>query len=209
MKNLRKNHENMETRKSLNALYIILICIITGISISCQTDGQTSAKLVIKIEEGQTYLNFPVNNSDPLKRVTIRLGEIPLDRFTINLAEEEPEFWTFFATGSPIRNYHLRFHPKEHLRRFTQLKINQIQDLAKALKLIFFALDTLEINRNRNILFNCCPYGYDANFHIFGDIIPHEIIGGAEMADDMRVARKLPEDVANEIRNVIQHKFIL
>ena len=57
--------------------------------------------------------------------------------------------------------------------------------------------------KNRNILFNCCPYGYDANFHLFGDIIPHEIIGGAEMADDMRVARKLPHEAADEIRRAI------
>jgi hypothetical protein len=38
---------------------------------------------------------------------------------------------------------------------------------------------------------------------MFGDIIPHEIIGGAEMADDMRVARKLPEDAAREIKEFI------
>ena len=116
----------------------------------------------------------------------------------------DTEFWTFFATGSPVRNYHLRFYPKEHIRRFTNLKPNQIQDLAKSLKILFKALDDLKIERNRNILFNCCPYGYDANFHLFGDIIPHEIIGGAEMADDMRVARKLPEDAAREIKESIQ-----
>ena len=110
------------------------------------------------------------------------------------------EFWTFYNTGSPVRNYHIRFHPNEHLRRFAQLKINQIEDLAKSLKMIFQALDDLNIDKNRNILFNCCPYGYDADFHMFADIIPHEIIGGAEMADDMRVARKLPHIAAEEIR---------
>ncbi len=113
------------------------------------------------------------------------------------------KYWTFFNTGSPIRNYHLRFHPNEHVRRFSQLKKYQFQDLAKSLKIIFKALDDLNIDKNRNILFNCCPYGYDADFHMFGDLIPHEIIGGAEMADDMRVARKLPEDVASEIRSII------
>jgi len=113
------------------------------------------------------------------------------------------KYWTFFVTGSPIRNYHLRFHPNEHIRRFSQLNINQIRDLAKSLKIVFKALDDIDINENRNILFNSCPYGYDANFHMFGDIIPHEIIGGAEMADDMRVARKMPEDVAEEIRKTI------
>lgn len=113
------------------------------------------------------------------------------------------KYWTYFTTGSPIRNYHIRFHPNEHIRRFSQLNINQIEDLAKSMKSIFTALDNIEINKNRNILFNCCPYGYDANFHMFGDIIPHEVIGGAEMADDMRVARKLPHNAAAEIRNAL------
>ena len=110
------------------------------------------------------------------------------------------QFWTFYTTGSPVRNYHIRFHPNEHIRRFTHLKVNQIKDLAKNLRNLFLALDNIGIDTNRNILFNCCPYGYDADFHMFGDIIPHEVIGGAEMADDMRVARKLPHIAAAEIR---------
>ena len=116
----------------------------------------------------------------------------------------ETEFWTFYNTGSPVRNYHIRFHPNEHIRRFAQLKVNQIEDLAISLKMIFQALDDLGIEKNRNILFNCCPYGYDADFHMFADIIPHEVIGGAEMADDMRVARKLPHIAAKEIRNSLE-----
>jgi UDPglucose--hexose-1-phosphate uridylyltransferase len=116
----------------------------------------------------------------------------------------ETEFWTFYNTGSPVRNYHIRFHPNEHLRRFSQLKVNQINDLAKSLKMIFQALDDIDIDKNRNILFNCCPYGYDADFHMFADIIPHEVIGGAELADDMRVARKLPHIAAKEIRNSLK-----
>jgi UDPglucose--hexose-1-phosphate uridylyltransferase len=117
------------------------------------------------------------------------------------------EFWTFYTTGSPVRNYHIRFHPIEHLRRFSQLKINQINDLAKSLKIIFQALDDIKIDKNRNLLFNSCPFGYDADFHMFGDIIPHEVIGGAEMADDMRVARKLPHIAAAEIRESL-HKYL-
>ncbi|MCK4382074.1 MAG: hypothetical protein KAW66_02155 [Candidatus Lokiarchaeota archaeon] len=114
------------------------------------------------------------------------------------------KFWTFYTTGSPVRNYHIRFHPNEHLRRFSQLNVNQINDLAKTLKVIFQGLDDISIDKNRNILFNCCPFHYDANFHLFGDIIPHEIIGGAEMADDMRVARKLPHIAASEIQKSIE-----
>ncbi len=117
----------------------------------------------------------------------------------------ETEFWIFYTTGSPVRNYHIRFHPNEHIRRFSQLKVNQIEDLAISLKMIFQALDDLGIDKNRNILFNSCPYGYDADFHMFADIIPHEVIGGAEMADDMRVARKLPHIAAKEIRDALKN----
>lgn len=116
----------------------------------------------------------------------------------------ETEFWTFYTTGSPVRNYHIRFHPNEHIRRFSQLKSNQIQDLAHSLKIIFHALDDIEIDKNRNILFNSCPYGYDANFHLFADIIPHETIGGLELLEDMRVARKLPHIAAKEIRESLE-----
>ncbi|MBD3196185.1 MAG: hypothetical protein GF317_14100 [Candidatus Lokiarchaeota archaeon] len=117
---------------------------------------------------------------------------------------KKSEYWTFYTTGSPVRNYHIRFHPNEHIRRFSQLNINQISDLAHNLKIIFQALDDIEVDKNRNIIFNCCPFHYDANFHFFGDIIPHEVIGGAEMADDMRVARKLPHLTAKEIRKAIK-----
>lgn len=123
------------------------------------------------------------------------------DRIILNT-----EYWTYYTTGSPIRNYHIRFHPNEHIRRFSQLNINQLEDLARSMKLIFNALDDIKIDENRNILFNCCPYGYDANFHLFGDIIPHEVIGGAEMADDMRVARKLPHKAAAEIRKALEER---
>jgi len=116
----------------------------------------------------------------------------------------QSDYWIFYATGSPVRNYHIRFHPKEHVRRFNHMNINQFQELSRDLKLLFQALDDLGVDENRNILFNNCPYGYDSDMHVFGDIIPHEVIGGAEMADDMRVARKLPIKVAAEIRDAIE-----
>ncbi len=113
------------------------------------------------------------------------------------------KFWTFYTSGSPIRNYHIRFHPNEHIRRFSQLKSNQIRDFSVILKKISEALNEIGIDKNRNIFFNSCPYGYDADFHLFGDLIPHETIGGAEMAEDMRVARKLPHIAAFEIREAL------
>ncbi|MFO7796374.1 MAG: hypothetical protein ACQERB_11770 [Promethearchaeati archaeon] len=117
------------------------------------------------------------------------------------------KYWTFYTSGSPVRNYHVRFHPNEHVRRFTQLNINQLSELADNLKKLLQAMDDIDIDKNRNIMMNCCPFHYDADFHLFGDIIPHEIIGGAEMAEDMRVARKLPNIAAAEIRDAIE-KYI-
>ncbi len=119
------------------------------------------------------------------------------------------KYWTFFATGSPVRNYHLRFNPNNHYERLDELSIKQFDDLAKSLKLIWSALNELDVNRHRNIIINTKPYGYEkANFHLFGDILPYEFVGGAEMADDMRVARLLPENVAESLKTIIQKRII-
>jgi fructan beta-fructosidase len=75
-------------------MWVLLLGI--NIPLSGQKNSPDITKREIKILRGQTFLNFPVNNSDPLVRITIRLDGKPLDRFTINLAEEDPQFWTFF-----------------------------------------------------------------------------------------------------------------
>lgn len=117
------------------------------------------------------------------------------------------KFWTYFATGSPIRNYHLRFYPNVHQERISNLSKQSFNDLARSLKVIWAALNELGVNRERNIIINTKPFGYGkAYFHMFGDILPYEFVGGAEMADDMRVARLLPENVANSLRKIILKK---
>lgn len=81
-----------------NTLQICLSLFLL-LTFSFQAEGQAKTdnlKREIKIKKGQTYLNFPVKNSDPLVRVTIRLNGKPLDQFTINLAVTDPDFWTFF-----------------------------------------------------------------------------------------------------------------
>ncbi len=113
--------------------------------------------------------------------------------------------WRFFTSGSPIRNYHLRFTPKEHIENFTDLKPKQLTDLADALRLIFTVLNELKVNTNRNLIFHTKPFGYtNAYFHVFGDILPHEFVGGAELMEDMMVVRINPADVARELRNQIK-----
>jgi fructan beta-fructosidase len=83
-------------RKILSALGIIFFSSMFYCPLSSQTPALNPVKREIKIKKGQIFLNLPVNSSDRLLRVTIRLEGKALDRFTINLATEKPEFWTFF-----------------------------------------------------------------------------------------------------------------
>ena len=117
----------------------------------------------------------------------------------------DEEDWIVFASGSPIRNYHLRFAPKKHTENIYDLNAHTLLSLSKILKILFLALNDLGINRNRNIVFNTKPHGYDNSFfHIFGDIYPFEFVGGAEMADDMRVVRVSPKAFARDLRETIK-----
>jgi fructan beta-fructosidase len=76
--------------------FLLIIFIILSSSLFAQkTDGDV-IKREIRIRKGQTYLNLPVKNSEKLVRAIIRQGGKPLDRFTINLANEDPDFWTYF-----------------------------------------------------------------------------------------------------------------
>jgi UDPglucose--hexose-1-phosphate uridylyltransferase len=115
----------------------------------------------------------------------------------------ENEDWVMFTTGSPLRNYHLRFSPKEHLQHLGLVTPKQFFSLSDMLRTIFRALDVIGVNPNRNIILNTRPYGYTSDFHIFGDILPHEFVGGAEMADDMRVVRFSPVETAEKLRETL------
>lgn len=119
----------------------------------------------------------------------------------------ENEDWVIFATGSPLRNYHLRFTPKKHIQEITALTPTQLLSFTKILRVIFQAMDDVGVNPNRNILFNTRPSGYETDFHIFGDILPFEFVGGAELLDDMRVIRLSPQTAAEQLRKVIKEKY--
>jgi UDPglucose--hexose-1-phosphate uridylyltransferase len=116
--------------------------------------------------------------------------------------------WVFFASGSPVRNYHLRFTTHEHIEDVIELSRQQLEDLASALNVIFTVMNELKVNTNRNIIIYTKPFGHtNAYFHVFGEILPHEDIGGAELADDFRVVRISPLDVARELRLQIRETF--
>jgi UDPglucose--hexose-1-phosphate uridylyltransferase len=113
------------------------------------------------------------------------------------------DYWVLFSSGSPIRNFHLRICPREHIEQVDDLKDYHIADLSKLLQLTSKAMTKLGIEQNRNLIFNTKPHGYDSYFHLFLDLIPFETIGGAEMADSMRVVRISPLVVADDMRNAM------
>lgn len=118
----------------------------------------------------------------------------------------ENEDWTVFATNSPIRNYHLRFAPKRHIEKLEDVSMHEFRALAKILTITSMVLNDLGVNPNRNIIFNTRPHGYKSYFHLFGEILPFENIGGAEMADDMRVVRISPQIFAADAKKIITEK---
>lgn len=120
-----------------------------------------------------------------------------------NRAIAVSDHWVLFSSGSPIRNFHLRLCPREHLEQLDDLKEEHILDLCKLLQVTSKAMNKLGIEPNRNLVINTKPYGYDSNFHIYLDLIPYETIGGAEMADSMRVVRISPLVVADDMRNAM------
>lgn len=75
---------------------IITMCICSmSFLIQYASYGQTATR-EIKIDKGQTYLNFPVSQSNELKKVRVISEGRVLDEFTLKLAATQPDFWAFF-----------------------------------------------------------------------------------------------------------------
>lgn len=117
----------------------------------------------------------------------------------------ENNSWILWATGSPERNYHLRFTVKKHINSIIDLTTEDFLGLADILHRSFVGLNQLNVNPNRNIFIRTRPIGYISEFHLFGEIVPHERIGGYELMEDCRVARKHPNETARELREILAY----
>jgi fructan beta-fructosidase len=100
IKHIKMKCKKKNTIKLLSAIGIIFFSSMFYSPVTGQTPTQNLVKREIKIKKGQIFLNLPVNNSDRSLRVTIKLEGKALDRFTINLAPEKPEFWTYFDVSA-------------------------------------------------------------------------------------------------------------
>lgn len=99
-KHIRMKYKKKNIMKLLSAIGIIFFSSMIHSPLTGQTPTQNQVKREIKIKKGQIFLNLPVNSSDRSLRVTIKLEGKALDRFTINLATEKPEFWTYFDVSA-------------------------------------------------------------------------------------------------------------
>lgn len=72
-------------------LCLSLLCL--GL-ISLPARGQALEKQ-IRIEETDTYLNFPIAQSNEMTKVRLLVDGEVMDESTLRLAEEEPDYWTF------------------------------------------------------------------------------------------------------------------
>lgn len=78
----------------MKKLIIGCTCIISCFSNYVSKAQTTNRKIEIKKEH--KYVNFPVTESNDLKKTRIIVDGKVTDEFTISLSEEKPDFWTFF-----------------------------------------------------------------------------------------------------------------
>lgn len=76
---------------------IVLCCLALVRAGTGQTPAETKK---IKIKKGELYLNLPVNAGDPSVTATITLDGKILDRFSITLARQTPQYYTYFDVSA-------------------------------------------------------------------------------------------------------------
>lgn len=73
-------------------LFFVVCCI----SLFLESAGQVASESKkVKIRKGDLYLNLPVDAASPSVTAKVSVDGKLLDRFTINLAQGTPEFWTY------------------------------------------------------------------------------------------------------------------
>ena len=75
---------------------LLFFCLLNFIIASGNTIFGQDTIRQIKILKSQTYLNFPVNETNKLTRTKIICKGKIVDQFTIKLATENPDYWVFF-----------------------------------------------------------------------------------------------------------------
>lgn len=75
---------------------LLIFCLLNFIIVGGNPIFGQDTIRQIKILKSQTYLNFPVNETNKLTRTKIICEGKIVDQFTIKLATEKPDYWVFF-----------------------------------------------------------------------------------------------------------------
>jgi UDPglucose--hexose-1-phosphate uridylyltransferase len=111
------------------------------------------------------------------------------------------EYFDLWLASSPLCDYHLRFAPKRHIQRYTDLTINEVKAFANVLKFSDLVLTLAGVTKHRNINLSSLPYGYDTpEFHFHGDILPVQYFGALERCYAISIAYKDPLDAYEELK---------
>ncbi|MFW6272584.1 MAG: hypothetical protein ACOC2U_02240 [bacterium] len=135
---------------------------------------------------------------------TIRLENEPDKGDFGNKLVYENDSWCVWIPGCPEHNYQIRFGPKEHKKDITELNSEEINGLSDVLIKVSNGLNELGIERDRNILFHQLPAGYTSFFHMYGDIIPFDNIGGIERMEHMRVNKTSIPEYVEQMKEVLR-----
>ncbi|MBD3312634.1 hypothetical protein GF352_04240 [archaeon] len=117
----------------------------------------------------------------------------------------ENDYWSIWLTSAPMRDFQLRFAPKNHVERFIDLTKPQVEGLADVLKIGNKVLSRLGVTNHRNIVFRTLHSGYETEFHFFGEVLPYQSGGGFEEAGEIRVAYVNPSEAAIQTREALKN----
>lgn len=152
-----------------------------------------------KIEEEQDEKNHPCLACAMAKK------DVDDDFFGQKLRIErrtiyENSHWIVLAAFAPERDGHVRFIPKRHINKLTELKTSEVRALSKALKLTNWVLtsfvrdftDQIQVLLDRYIIFRT-----GKNFqHMFIDLYPAQISGALELFGKYKICAIKPEKIA-------------
>ncbi|WP_018612041.1 DUF4980 domain-containing protein [Segetibacter koreensis] len=84
--------------KKKDLLHIFFCIMVFCLSVKVST--AQSRREEIEIKAGQKYLNFPISESDELKKTRIIINGKVFDEFTLSLSQNKPDYWVFFDVSN-------------------------------------------------------------------------------------------------------------
>jgi len=111
--------------------------------------------------------------------------------------------WMLWVSDVPIVSYHLKFAPTSHIIDVSELDDFHMRDLADLLITADNIQQDYNLIQGKHICINQRPFDYNSQFHLYGDILPNDNVGGYEKMGDSKVDTKPPaEYIAAALREI-------